>query len=287
MIRKKIGPKSVGKRLDQFAHALFPEVSRATIQKVADQGRVLVNKLTVKSGYKLKKGDSVTIDFSPSELNTVPAIDLPIIYEDDDCLVINKPTGVLTHSKGAFNPEATVATFIRDRVKDIEGDRAGIVHRLDRGTSGVIICAKHEEALKWLQKQFAQRRTKKSYLAIAGGELQPVEAVIDMPIGRNPKRPQTFRTHHTGKPAQTHYKVLKSLENGKKTYSLVSLKPVTGRTHQLRVHLAHLGHPIVGDHLYGGEAAPRLMLHAAQLEVTLPNKSRKIFDVPPPKEFGV
>src|SRR5262249_28394801 len=140
-----------------------------------------------------------------------PKISLPIIYEDNDVIVIDKPAGILTHAKGALNTEATVASFIESKLaEDLpKNNRAGIVHRLDRATSGVIITAKHDKALKWLQKQFSTRKTKKLYLAIAEGELEPAEAIIDAPIARNPRKPQTFYVSPIGKPAQTEYKLLK------------------------------------------------------------------------------
>jgi 23S rRNA pseudouridine1911/1915/1917 synthase len=210
-----------------------------------------------------------------------PDIDLPILYEDADCIVMNKPVGVLTHSKGAFNPEATVATFLQSHVKDLQGERAGIVHRLDRATSGVIIGAKTSEALAWLQKQFSQRRVKKTYIAIIEGELDENHAIIDMPIERNPKKPQTFRVGANGKSAITEYKVLESNDR----YSMIELSPQTGRTHQLRVHLNHLGHPILGDEFYGGKPSKRLFLHALQLEITVPSHERKVFTATLPPEF--
>jgi len=274
--------EAVGKRLDQYVIDEIPGLSRSYAQKLCSGGQVLVNGETVKAGYKLRKTDQVEIDYNPDELLAIPNIDLPILYEDKDCVVINKPTGLLTHSKGAFNPEATVGTFMRQYVKDIPGDRAGIVHRLDRATSGVIICAKSQEALAWMQKQFSQRKVKKTYLAIVAGHLKPEEAIIDMPIERNPKVPATFRVGAGGKSATTQYKVLRSV----KGHDLVELFPTTGRTHQLRVHLKELGHPIVGDYVYGGEPANRLYLHAHKLELTLPSKERRIFEVPVPEAFA-
>lgn len=163
----------------------------------------------------------------------------------------------------------------------MEGNRAGIVHRLDRATSGVMIVAKTPAALSWLQKQFSQRKAKKTYLAIVAGTMREQEAVIDMPIERNPKAPATFRVGANGKHALTHYRVLQTGNS----YSLLELKPETGRTHQLRVHLQQLGHPIVGDTLYGGKTAERLFLHAHQLEITLPNRERKTFASPMPDIF--
>lgn len=268
-------------RLDLYVTARFPALSRSSAGKIIERGGVKVNgQVQTKAGYRLRPGDDVAIDYDESHA-TVPHMDLPVIYEDDDCVVISKPVGVLSHSKGAFNPEATVATWLASRVKDMEGDRAGIVHRLDRATSGVMICAKNPAALAWLQKQFSQRRTKKSYVAVVGGMMDEPQAIIDMPIERNPKHPQTFRVGAGGKPAQTAYQVV---DTGR-TRSLLELRPVTGRTHQLRVHLAQVGHPIIGDVLYGGPEAERLFLHAHKLEITLPDRSRRTFEVPVPAEF--
>lgn len=272
-------------RLDQKVVELKPSLSRAFAARLIADGKVSVNgNVETKPGYKLKVDDAVDVDYDEAEQAQIPDIDLSIIYEDDDCVVINKPVGVLTHSKGAFNPEATVATWLRRHISSplLQGERAGIVHRLDRATSGVMICAKTPEALSWLQKQFSQRRTKKTYNAIIEGVLKQEEAMIDMPIGRNPKAPATFRVDANGKSAQTQYKVLRNTVSK----SLIELKPITGRTHQLRVHLKHLGHPIVGDTLYGGKPADRLYLHAAQLELTLPNRERKVFVAPLPATFA-
>lgn len=281
MTNYKISEEQARQRLDVFAAAKMPELSRAYIQKMCDIGKITVNGEETRSGYKLKVGDKVAVDYDPTKQATIPDIELPILYEDADCVVIDKPVGVLSHSKGEFNPEATVATFLRSRIKDMEGNRAGIVHRLDRATSGVMIGAKTSEALSWLQKQFSQRKTKKTYMAIVQGSMREIEAVIDMPIERNPKAPATFRVGPNGKSATTHYRVLQT----SKQYSLLELKPETGRTHQLRVHLSQLGHPIAGDTLYGGKAAERLFLHAYRLELTLLNRERKIFESPLPIEF--
>jgi 23S rRNA pseudouridine1911/1915/1917 synthase len=272
---------SRAQRLDQYVVEQRPRLSRAFAARLVEDGKVLVNDKLRKPGYKLHSGDKVTIDYDESILDQIPDIDLPVLYEDDSTVVINKPLGVLTHSKGAFNPEATVATWLRSRVKGLAGERAGIVHRLDRATSGVMICAKTPEALSWLQKQFAQRKTKKTYIAVVAGSLEPPEAIIDMPIERNPKKPQTFRVGAGGKPAVTAYKIIQT--NGK--HSMVELSPTTGRTHQLRVHLKHLKRPIVGDTVYGGETGERLFLHALSLELTLPNRERKTFSAPMPKAF--
>jgi 23S rRNA pseudouridine1911/1915/1917 synthase len=283
---------SRAQRLDQKVVELLPELSRAFAARLIEDGKVTVNGVgQTKAGYKLREGDTVIVDYDTSELKQIPDIDLPVLYEDDDCVVINKPAGVLSHSKGTFNPEATVATWLRRRLnpllkllKDspLASNRAGIVHRLDRATSGVMICAKTPEALSWLQKQFATRNVHKTYAAVVAGRMNPEEAVIDMPIGRNPKLPATFRVDAQGKHAKTAYRTVAANDR----YSLLELKPETGRTHQLRVHLAHFHHPIVGDTLYGGEPAERLYLHAESLEITiLKNHERKVFTVPAPPEF--
>ena len=157
------------------------------------------------------------------------------------------------------------------------------MHRLDRATSGVIICAKNQAALSFLQKQFSQRKAKKTYMAIVAGHMNPQAAVIDMPIERNPKAPATFRVGPNGKPSTTLYTVVAETP----AYSLVELKPTTGRTHQLRVHLAEQKHPIIGDPLYGtGTFGERLYLHALSLEITLPNRERRTFEAPLPPEFA-
>jgi 23S rRNA pseudouridine1911/1915/1917 synthase len=278
---KKQSP--IGRRLDQYVLEVKPRLSRAFAAKLIDDGKVTVNGNTTKPGYKVKAGDDIAIDYNEDILDTVPDIDLPIIYEDADCIVINKPAGVLTHVQGEFNPEATVASFLRKRSEGLVGDRAGVVHRLDRATSGIIIGAKNQTALRALQLQFADRLAKKTYVAVVEGQLKAPEAVIDMPIERNPKAPATFRVGPNGKQATTRYKVLQ--ETGK--YSLIELYPQTGRTHQLRVHLQKIGHPIVGDPLYGsGKHGDRLYLHAKSLEITLPDGERKTFEAPLPPEFA-
>jgi 23S rRNA pseudouridine1911/1915/1917 synthase len=269
-------------RLDQYVVQQLP-MSRVFAASLIKDGKVSINgQVITRPSQKLKPEDLVLIDYDPASLHMVPTIDLPIIYEDDDCVVIYKPVGVLSHSKGAFNPEGTVATWLESRLQDLEGDRAGIVHRLDRATSGVMILAKNKKAASWIQKQFSTRKVKKTYQAIVAGTLTPAEAFIDMPIERNPKQPSRFRTGVNGKPARTRYKVVQ--ESG--SYSLLELAPETGRTHQLRVHLKQLGHPIVGDTFYGGETADRLYLHAEKLELTLPNHSRQIFSADLPAAFA-
>ena len=175
----------------------------------------------------------------------------------------------MSEAKGEYCPEKTLADF-------------GLVaHRLDRETSGVVILAKTPEVQDFLKKQFNARTTKKTYFAIVQGEPKLAEARIDLPLKRDLKRPTTFRVDPNGKEAETFSKVLKSDGN----YSLVELHPTTGRTHQLRVHMKYIGHPILGDIVYGDEKAKRLYLHANKLEITLPSGERKIFEAKLPEEF--
>lgn len=268
-------------RIDQFITEKIPNLSRSSIQKLIKLGKVQVNDKPAKPSQKLKYKDKVQVDYDPAEDVKIPTIELPIIYQDDDVLVIDKPIGVLTHSKGNFNPEATVATFVKELTPDLPGDRGGIVHRLDRATSGVLITAKSEPALVLLQKEFSSRKAQKTYLAIVEGHLDNKHAIIDMPIERNPKKPATFRVGSNGKSSITEYEVIKS----SKDYDLVELRPKTGRTHQLRVHMAKLGHPILGDPLYQGKPADRLYLHSASLNIKIPKGGTKKFKSKIPSTF--
>jgi 23S rRNA pseudouridine1911/1915/1917 synthase len=297
MKRRSVDDQAKGKRFDVVATEMLPSLSRAYVHTLIEDGRILLNGQTEKAGYKLRLGDMITTDFELSELEQIPDIDLPVLFENDDVIVVDKPAGVISHSRGKYWDEPSVASFIRQKTNYTRtglvsrpvlenlgsggGVGGGIVHRLDRATSGVMICAKNQASLSWLQKQFSQRKVKKIYAAVVTGHLEPKEAIIDMPIERNPKAPATFRVGANGKSATTKYKVMDTSGN----YDFVILEPHTGRTHQLRVHLAHQKHPIVGDMLYGGKPAERLFLHAASLEITLPNGERRAFVAPLPAIF--
>ena len=176
------------KRLDMYLAEKFPEVSRSFLQKLCSTDQVLVNGAPEKSGFKLKTTDKVTMLYDMDAIEKIADIDLPILYQDNNVIVINKPSGVISHARGKYWNEPSVASFIRQHTNQA-GDRAGIVHRLDRATSGVMICAKNQETFVYLQKQFADRRVKKVYIAVVLGHLSPPEAVIDMPIERNPRLP--------------------------------------------------------------------------------------------------
>ena len=268
------------KRLDILLAERHPEISRSTWQKHIKAGHVAVNNTPAKNAkQEVTDADHIAINIPDS--TDFSAHELPIIYLDDDVIVVNKPAGVLTHSKGALNDEFTVAEFFRRYTTvGLDTNRPGIVHRLDRDTSGVIIGARTPESFDLLKSQFADRKAKKYYVAIVNGTPKQMEATIDIPIGRNPSAPSTFRADSKGKPAITDYEVL-DIQNGK---SLIALHPHTGRTHQLRVHLQHLNTPITGDRVYG-KAADRLYLHAYKLELTTAPEKRQTFIAPVPSSF--
>ena len=273
--------KSNKKRLDTTLAERYPDISRSTWQKHIKAGHVSVNG-TVRESPKFDVIEADSIEVSIPDATDFSSHELPIVYLDDNVIVINKPVGVLTHSKGALNDEFTVGEFFRRYTTvGLDTNRPGIVHRLDRDTSGIMIGARNPETATLLQKQFSDRKTKKTYMAVVNGHLKQTEAKIDLPIGRNPNAPSTFRVDSKGKSAVTRYQVL--AVNDK--LNLVELRPETGRTHQLRVHMQYLGAPILGDRVYG-KPADRLYLHAAKLEITIPGGVRKTFEAPIPPEFN-
>ncbi|HET6747243.1 MAG TPA: RluA family pseudouridine synthase [Candidatus Saccharimonadales bacterium] len=269
------------KRLDVYLSELYPETSRSTWQKYIKAGYVSVDEEGVTSSKQDVSGAN-NVAVAIPDATDYSNQDLPIVYIDDDIIVINKPVGVLTHAKGALSDEFTVADFFkRYTTYGLETNRPGIVHRLDRDTSGIMVGARTPEVATLLQKQFADRKVKKTYLAILEGILKEKEATIDLPIGRNPSLPSTFRVDPKGKSAITRYRVLNE-SNGK---TLIQLMPQTGRTHQLRVHMNYLHAPILGDRVYGKQSNRRLYLHAHQLELTMPSGERKVFLAPTPSSF--
>ena len=279
VIMFQISPTKV--RLDIYLSTKFDTtISRSLWQKYIKAGYVSVNnKVVTTPKFEVDETDEIALNLPEKEQTDV---DLPILYEDDDVIVVNKPSGLLTHAKGGLSDEPTVAEIIRPKTSfATDTDRPGIVHRLDRDTSGLLIIAKNSESAAHLQRQFAERTAKKTYIAITDGKPKLNAAKIDLPIGRNPSAPSTFRIDPNGKPAQTTYHVLAKND----TQSLVELKPTTGRTHQLRVHLAHLNAPILGDRVYGKSSDCRMMLHAQKLEITLPSGERKVFEAAVPDEF--
>ena len=257
------------KRLDHMMVEIFKSYNRSTLQKFIESGFVKVDGVVAKKpNQKFVEGAYIELDV-PEDMKNAD-VEPDVIYEDDDVIVMNKPVGLLSEPRGQYCPEKTLADF------------GYIAHRLDRDTSGVVILAKTEEIQHFLKKQFQDRTVHKTYVAVVCGRPKLDEARIDLPLIRDLKRPTTFRVDANGKEAETFYKVLKTND----VYSMVELKPTTGRTHQLRVHMKYLGHPILGDPVYGTEKADRLYLHARELEITLPSGERKTFKAKVPKEFS-
>lgn len=275
--------KSDKKRLDILLVEKFGKESRSTYQKMITAGQVLVDGKIAKNAKQLVGRES-NVKIESKQQNFIP-IKYETIYEDDDIIVINKPAGMLTHAKGAIAEEFTAADIVKP-ITNYKADtnRPGIIHRLDRNTSGVLLMVKNSDAASKIQKQFSQRTIKKTYYAIVCGIPDQHKAFIDLPIERNPSRPSTFRVGANGKSAQTSYEVERSII--KKNISLIKLQPKTGRTHQLRVHMQYLNTPILGDLVYGGKPAERMFLHAESLEVTLLSGERKVFKAPLPDEFN-
>lgn len=256
-------------RLDHLLVEKHPVYNRSTLQTFIKSGFVKVDdKIVTKSNQKFPKSAQIELSVPKTEKKKIVP---DIIYEDANVLVINKPAGLLSMAKGEYCPEPTLEDF------------GLLVHRLDRDTSGVVILAKDEKTRTFLQKQFQDRKAHKTYFAVVSGCPKLDAAKIDLPIARDLKHPTTFRVDPSGKNATTFYELKKTTGE----LSLLELKPITGRTHQLRIHLAYLGTPILGDKVYGKENArvPRLFLHAASLEITLPGGVRQTFSAPLPPEF--
>ena len=255
-------------RLDVMMAGIYKSYNRSTLAKFIKNGFVEVDDEPVnKPNAKFPVG--VKIDLKVPEVLKNADVEPEKIYEDENVLVLDKPAGLLSMAKGGYCPEKTLEDF------------GLLVHRLDRDTSGVVILAKNEKTQTFLRRQFQDRKAHKTYYAILSGTPKLSEARLDLPIARDLKRPTTFRVDPRGKQSETFYKVLKFDDK----HALVELKPTSGRTHQLRVHMKYLEHPIVGDSIYGEEKASRLYLHAGALEITLPGGKRMIFEAKLPEEF--
>ena len=294
MSRHVVPTTARGARLDQFLRGEFPGHSRAFLQKLIDQGDVRVNGQRAKSSYHVRTGDEVSVEIPPPRpLAAQPEeLQLDVLHEDDDLIVLNKPAGMVVHP-AAGNQEHTLVNALlhhcRGRLAGIGGvERPGIVHRLDKGTSGCIVVAKTDFAHQALVEQFKSRAVKKIYRAVCWGVLKPVSGKIETVIGRSGRdRKKMSARVARGRAAVTEYRVLKQLPE----YALVELVLHTGRTHQIRVHMAHLGHPVVGDRVYGRArtldiSVARLQLHAYKLGFTHPRtKGFLEFTAPMPEEM--
>lgn len=220
----------------------------------------------------------------PAQNTQRPTINLETVYDDSDIKVVIKPAGMLVHPTSSHHSEATVVDAILADTTDDDAVRPGIVHRLDRNTSGLIILAKSKPAKEYMQKLFQDRKIQKTYIALVIGHLDQDQAIIRVPLGRSKTHPLKRIADPDGKVAETAYQVIDRIGN----YDLVEAKPTTGRTHQLRAHFAHLGHPIVGDKLYGADSflnLGRYFLHAAKLSFVAPNNTKVEVEAALPKEL--
>jgi 23S rRNA pseudouridine1911/1915/1917 synthase len=278
-----------GVRLDKFVGEKCPELSRTHAQELIDQGLITVNSKPAKPSLKLNIGDKIKISIPPEPPATLEAENIPlkIIYEDADLLVIDKPAGLAVHPAPG-HPTHTLANAVLNYLPGLAADadslRPGIVHRLDKDTSGLIVVAKNRVAQANLSDQFKSRTVSKSYLVLVKGKLTPEKGIIEADIGRDPRHRQKMAVVSGGREARTNYKVIRYYGN----HSLLEIKPETGRTHQIRVHLAAIGYPVVGDATYGitSPHLSRQFLHAARISFSLPSTGQRVeFESPLPEDL--
>jgi 23S rRNA pseudouridine1911/1915/1917 synthase len=309
-------PESAGQRLDVYLTAQLEGVSRSRVQLLIDQGDVLVDNQPAKARHKLRGGESITVQGEPhpAPLHATPeAIPLDVVYEDNDMAVINKPAGMMVHAGSGATDDArshgTLVNALLHRFQSLSttgGDlRPGIVHRLDKNTSGLIVVAKHDRAHNALGAMFSGRKVHKTYIALVHGSVERARGTINAAIARDPVRRTRMTTHETGRSAVSHYEVVERLITRFGKFTLVRVRIETGRTHQIRVHMASIGHAVVGDTLYGGAgqlteqsgSSRRLVdpermrlnrnfLHAARLELTQPLSGKPlVLEAPLPAEL--
>jgi 23S rRNA pseudouridine1911/1915/1917 synthase len=299
----RLAVDQAGSRLDRFLADRLPELSRARLQALIEAGQVLVDGRAAKASARLKPGQAVSVQVpEPEPARPLPEdIPLPVVHEDEHLLVLDKPAGLAVHP-GAGRSSGTLVNALLHRVRDLSGVggvlRPGIVHRLDRGTSGLMVVAKDDATHRALARQFAERTVEKEYLALVLGVPARPAGVIDAAIGRDPvhRKKMSLRAPR-GRAARTSYQVLEALDGA----ALLRLRIHTGRTHQIRVHLAGLGHPVAGDATYGGGRTPssrraasrqalgalaRPALHAARLAFDHPASGRRMaFESPLPADL--
>lgn len=277
-------------RLDKYLSSQLPELSRTRIKELIKDAHVLVNGNKAKVSYKIEKGDKIFVNVPKVEPLDVKAENIPldIVYEDKDVLVVNKPQGMVVHP-AAGHPNHTLVNALLFHTKDLaeseEGFRPGIVHRIDKDTSGLLMIAKNPKARESLEEQLAAKTNKRLYLAIVHGNFGEEMGTINAPIGRNPNDRKKMSVNERGKNAITHFQVLEQF----KGYSLIRCQLETGRTHQIRVHMAYIGHPIAGDPIYGPRKTLKgagQFLHAQVLGFKHPETGEWLeFSIEPPEIF--
>jgi 23S rRNA pseudouridine1911/1915/1917 synthase len=302
LITHTVTASHAGKRLDMFIQHHEAYSSRNRIQSLIKDGGALVNGKTEKSGYKVKAGDTVTLDLPERAIHEVlpEPIPLAVIYEDPHLVVLNKQAGLVVHPAPG-NYTGTLVNALLYHYGSLPssdpgikgGERAGIVHRLDKDTSGVMVVARTREALKALSAQFKNRVVRKKYAALVAGVIKKGSGTIEVGIGRHVKERKKISTHtHSAREAVTLFKVKERFRNA----TLVEVEIKTGRTHQIRVHMAHVGHPVLGDRVYGGARAmtingieiARQMLHAESLSLIHPDTGHPMtFTAPPPNDMAM
>lgn len=277
-------------RLDKFVSEQIPDLSRTRVKELVKDQNILVNGKVEKVSYKIQAGDKIEVNIpAVKPLDVIPEnIPLDIVYEDDDVIVVNKPQGMVVHPAPG-HPDHTLVNALLYHTKVLaqspEGFRPGIVHRIDKDTSGLLMIAKTAKARESLEDQLAHKTNKRLYWAIVHGNFAEKNGVIDAPIGRNPYDRKKMAVVETGKKAITHFKVLEQF----KDYSLIECQLETGRTHQIRVHLDYIGHPVAGDPLYGPRKTLKgygQFLHAKVLGFKHPSTGEWLeFSVEPPQIF--
>lgn len=292
MIEKRIIADVNNERLDSYISKSNLDLSRSMVQKLIKENRVFVNGKNEKESYKIKVNDNITIQIEEPKSSKLEAQDIPlnIIYEDNDIIVINKPKGMVVHP-GNGNPDNTLVNAVlahcKGSLSGIGGEiRPGIVHRIDKDTSGLIIVAKNDKSHINLSEQIKNHEVTKIYTALVKGNISEDEATIDMPIGRDKKDRKKMSVTRDGKEAVSHIKVVKRYGN----YTLIRVKIDTGRTHQIRVHMAKIGHPVVGDEVYSSGknefGVKGQMLHSTILKFKHPISGKEIMlEAPLPQYF--
>lgn len=293
MEKYKIGEENVNYRIDKLIPILNKDITRAMAQKLLEDGKILVDGKNVKSSYKVKLDDEVSIEIPEAKETEIIEEDIPldVLYEDEYIIAVNKPKGMVVHpANGNYTGTLVNALLYRCKksLSGIGGEiRPGIVHRLDKDTSGVIIVAKCDKAHLNLSEQIKNHEVKKTYIALVRGIVQNDEATIDMPIARSKKDRKKMDIDKNGKNAITHFKVLKRYQG----YTLLKVNIETGRTHQIRVHLSTIGYPIVGDGVYSNGKnefnVDGQMLHAESIEFAHPITGKKMkIEAPLPEYFN-